>query len=129
MHLRGGTAELARDLALHVTGSNPAPIVVRPDQVSAELVAKERDIFLFQSQQSGKPADIVAKMVEGRVRKFLAEISLLEQGFVKDPDTTVATLLVRAKAECLAFSRLEVGEGIEKAASDFAAEVAALTKG
>ena len=129
VHLRGGSTELAKDLALHITGSNPAPIVVRPDQVAAEVVAKEREIYTAQAAQSGKPEEIVARMVDGRVRKFLAEVSLLEQGFVKDPDTKVALLLSRAKAECQAFYRLEVGEGIERAASDFAAEVAALTKG
>ena len=129
VHLRGGSSALARDLALHVTGSNPVPVVVHPEQVSAGLVAKEREIYTAQAAQSGKPAEIVAKMVDGRIRKFLAEISLLEQGFVKDPDTKVATLLAQAKAQCLAFTRLEVGEGIEKTGSDFAAEVAALTKG
>ena len=127
VHLRGGSSDLAKDLALHVTGSNPAPVVVHPEEVSQELVAKERAIYTAQAAESGKPADIVAKMVEGRIRKFLAEISLLEQGFVKDPDTKVATLLKQAKAECVGFSRLEVGEGIAKNASDFAAEVAALT--
>lgn len=127
VHIRGGSVELARDLALHVTGSNPAPVVVRPDEVSAELVAKEREIFTAQAAESGKPEEIVAKMVEGRIRKFLAEISLLEQGFVKDPDTKIAALLKQAKAECVGFTRLEVGEGIAKPTSDFAAEVAALT--
>jgi elongation factor Ts len=128
-HLKGGDAALAREIALHVTGTNPPPIVVRPDEVPADLVAKEREIYTAQAADSGKPAEIVAKMVDGRIRKYLAEISLLEQGFVKDPDTKVAKLLANAKAECLSFARLEVGEGIEKQASDFAAEVAALAKG
>lgn len=127
--LRGGDAGLAREIALHVTGTNPPPIVVRPDEVPADLVAKEREIYTAQAAESGKPAEIVAKMVDGRIRKYLAEISLLEQGFVKDPDTKVSKLLGDAKSECVRFARLEVGEGIEKAATDFAAEVAALTKG
>lgn len=128
VHLRGGNDQLGRDIALHVTGSNPPPIVVRPEEVSAELVAKEREIYTAQAADSGKTEEIVAKMVEGRVRKYLAEVSLLEQGFVKDPDTKVGKLLSASKAECLSFVRLEVGEGIEKTASDFAAEVAALTR-
>ncbi len=128
VRLRGGDVALARDIALHITGTSPPPIVVRPEEVSAELVAKEREIYTAQAAESGKPAEIVAKMVDGRIRKYLAEISLLEQGFVKDPDTKVSKLLAGAKSECLGFARLEVGEGIEKAATDFAAEVAALTK-
>ena len=128
VRLRGGDVALARDIALHVTGTSPPPIVVRAEEVAADLVAKEREIYTAQAAESGKSEEIVAKMVDGRIRKYLAEISLLEQGFVKDPDTKVAKLLASAKSECLGFARLEVGEGIEKVTTDFAAEVAALTK-
>jgi elongation factor Ts len=125
--LRGGSLELARDVAMHVAALNPQ--YATPAEVPADLVAKEREILLAQAADSGKPADIVAKMVEGRVRKFLAEISLSEQAFVKDPDTTVGKLLKQAGAELLGFVRFEVGEGIDREEKDFAAEVAAQLKG
>jgi elongation factor Ts len=92
--------------------------------VDQATIAKEREIYSAQAAESGKPADIVEKMVEGRIKKFLSEISLTEQGFVKDPDTKVEQLLKKEGAEILAFSRFEVGEGIEKEEIDFAAEVA-----
>lgn len=125
--LTGGDAELGRDLAMHVTAINP--LVVSSADVAPELVAKEREIFTAQSQDSGKPADIVAKMVEGRVRKFLAEVSLLDQPFVKDSNTRVGQLLTQKHASCTGFVRFEVGEGIDKVEKDFAAEVAAQVKG
>ena len=123
----GGDAELGRDLAMHVTAINP--LVVSSADVAPEVVAKEREIFTAQSQDSGKPADIIAKMVEGRVRKFLAEVSLLDQPFVKDSNTRVGQLLMQKHARCAGFVRFEVGEGIDKVEKDFAAEVAAQVKG
>ena len=84
--LSGGDAGLARDVAMHITGSDPAPLVVTGDQLPEEVVAKEREIFTSQAADSGKPPDIVEKMIEGRVRKFLAEVSLVDQPFVKDPN-------------------------------------------
>jgi elongation factor Ts len=107
---------------MHIAASNPQ--FVSPDQVDQATIAKEREIYSAQAAESGKPADIVEKMVEGRIKKFLSEISLTEQGFVKDPDTKVEQLLKKEGAEILAFSRFEVGEGIEKEEIDFAAEVA-----
>ena len=121
--LKGGNEELARDIAMHVTAANPQ--FVKPEDVSEDVIAKEKDIYVAQAAESGKPAEIIEKMVSGRVRKFLQEISLTEQAFVKDPDTTVGKLAKAAGAEILSFVRLEVGEGIEKEEVDFAAEVAA----
>jgi elongation factor Ts len=125
--LAGGNAELGRDIAMHVTAIDP--LVVTSDQVPEEVLAREREIYAAQAAESGKPADIVEKMVEGRVRKYLAEISLLDQPFVKDADVKVGKLLQDAGAECRAFVRFEVGEGIEVEQTDFAAEVAATVKG
>ncbi len=125
--LDGGSEELGRDIAMHVVAINP--MVVAGDDVPADVVAGEREIYRAQAAESGKPADIVAKMVEGRVRKFLAEVSLLEQPFVKDAGVNVGKLLAQHKAVCTGFVRFEVGEGIEKETADFAAEVAATVKG
>lgn len=127
VQLRGGDAELAKDVAMHVAAVNPQ--VVSADDMPAEVVAKEKEIFAAQAQESGKPAEIIEKMIGGRIRKFLAENSLVEQAFVKDPDQTVGKLVAAAGAEVLAFSRYEVGEGIAKEEVDFAAEVAAQLKG
>ena len=121
--LKGGSEELARDVAMHVAAVNPQ--VVSPDNMPEEQVAKEREIYVAQAQDSGKPPEIIEKMVDGRVRKFLSENSLTEQAFVKDPDTTVGKLVAGAGAEVLGFTRFEVGEGIEVEKVDFAAEVAA----
>lgn len=112
---------LAREVAMHVTAMRP--LVVRGQDMPAELVARERAIYQHQASESGKPAPIVEKMVSGRLRKFLAESSLLEQPFVKDADTTVAQLLAAGDATCEAFERFEVGEGIQREEEDFAAEV------
>lgn len=125
--LVGGDEELGRDLAMHVTAINP--MVVAGSDLSPDVVAKEREIFTAQAQDSGKPADIIAKMVEGRVRKFLAEVSLLDQPFVKDADVRIGQLLTQKKARCTGFVRFEVGEGIDKVETDFAAEVAAQVRG
>jgi elongation factor Ts len=125
--LKGGDQDLARDVAMHVAAVNPQ--VVSAADMPAELVAKEREIFMAQAQDSGKPADIIEKMIGGRIKKFLAENSLLEQAFVKDPDTTVGKLVSKAGAEVVSFVRFEVGEGIEVEKVDFAQEVAAQLKG
>jgi elongation factor Ts len=121
--LKGGDAALARDIAMHVAAANP--MVVRASDVPADVLDKEREIYSAQAAESGKPADIVAKMVDGRIRKYVAEITLLEQPFVKDPEQTIAALLKKAGADVVSFVRYEVGEGIEKEVVDFAEEVAA----
>jgi elongation factor Ts len=121
--LKGGDQDLAKDVSMHVAAVNPQ--VVSPEDMSEEAVAKEKEIFTAQAQDSGKPAEIIEKMIGGRLRKFLAENSLVEQAFVKDPDTTVGKLVSAAGAEVVSFSRFEVGEGIEVETMDFAAEVAA----
>ncbi|MDA9837572.1 translation elongation factor Ts [Luminiphilus sp.] len=123
VELEGGDAELAKDVAMHVAAVNPA--VVSPSDMPAELLQKEREIFTAQAADSGKPPEIVEKMIEGRVRKYLSENSLTEQAFVKDPDTTVGKLVSAAGARVVGFTRFEVGEGIEVEKVDFAAEVAA----
>ena len=125
--LIGGTADLGKDIAMHVAAANPQ--VVNPADVSADVIAKEKEIYAAKAAESGKPANIVEKMVEGSLRKFLAEVSLVEQAFVKDPDTKVGDLMKKNGATVRAFVRFEVGEGIEKEEVDFAAEVAAMTKG
>jgi len=127
--LKGGTEELAKDVAMHVAGHAPAPIVVNPSEVSEELIAKEKEIFTAQAKESGKPDEIIEKMVGGRIQKFLAEVSLVEQSFVKDPDTKVGDLVKKAGAEVQGFIRFEVGEGIEKQVVDFAEEVRAQVAG
>ena len=121
--LSGGDEALGRDLAMHIAASNP--VCVSEDQVPADLLAKEREIAEAQARESGKPDNIVEKMVEGRMRKFLAESTLLGQAFVKDPDTTVGKLLQARGATVNAFVRYEVGEGIEKKVEDFRQEVMA----
>lgn len=127
VELKGGDETLGRDLAMHIAASNP--LCVGADQVPAETLEKEREIFRAQALESGKPANIVDKMIEGRVRKFLEEVTLLGQPFVKDPDTTVEKLLKQAGAEVVRFSRVEVGEGIEKRTENFAEEVMAQVRG
>ena len=121
--LVGGTTDLAKDLAMHVAANSPQ--FVKPEDVSAEVVAKEREIQIDIAINSGKPKDIAEKMVEGRMKKFTGEISLTGQMFVKDPSISVADLLKKEGADVLEFIRFEVGEGIEKQETDFAAEVQA----
>ncbi|MGE5624978.1 MAG: translation elongation factor Ts [Bacillota bacterium] len=123
VEMKGGTPVLAKDIAMHVAASRP--LCVKPEQVSPEVLEKEREIIRAQSADSGKPAAIIEKMVEGRLKKFLAEITLLGQPFVKDPDQSVEKLLKSTGAEVVRFVRFEVGEGIEKKQEDFAAEVMA----
>jgi elongation factor Ts len=125
--VKGGEAQLAHDLAMHVAASNPK--YLSQAQIPAEIVAKERNILTEQAQGEGKPPEIVAKMVEGRLRKSLGEITLTGQPFVKDPDVTIEKLLKNAKAEVLAYERFEVGAGIEKKQEDFVAEVMAQVSG
>ncbi|MEE4174366.1 MAG: translation elongation factor Ts [Xanthomonadales bacterium] len=121
VELEGGDEELARDLAMHVAALSPA--YATADDVPADVLAKEKEILVAQAQDSGKPAEIIEKMVEGRLRKYLAEITLVGQPFVKDGDVTVGKLLDQKGASVKGFSRLAVGEGIEKKEENFAEEV------
>ena len=126
VEIRGGDAVLGKEIAMHVTAMNP--MVLAADQMPEQVLRAERGIYEAQALESGKPESIVQKMVDGRVRKFLAESSLLDQPFVRDPGTKVGDLLDQAGARCLRFVRFEVGEGVEKKDEDFAAEVAAQLK-
>jgi len=119
----GGDEQLGKDLAMHIAASKP--ICVDSTQVPAETIAKEREIYSAQAKESGKPDNIVAKMVDGRISKFLAEVTLLGQPFVKNPDETVEKLLKSKQAKVHAFHMYVVGEGIEKKKDDFVAEVMA----
>ncbi|MDR9497624.1 MAG: translation elongation factor Ts [Hydrogenovibrio sp.] len=121
--MEGGNDALLRDVAMHVAASKPA--AVSADDVDAEMVEKERQFQIEQAQESGKPVEIIEKMIEGRMRKFLQEITLMGQPFVKDPDQTVEKLLKSEDASVSSFVRLEVGEGIEIEETNFADEVAA----
>ena len=125
--VEGGDEDLARDLAMHIAASRPQYIDERG--VPGDFLAKEREILMEQAKGEGKPAEIVAKMVEGRLRKQLAEITLVGQPFVKDPDTTVGKLLGGHGASVKGFVRFEVGEGIEKKADNFVEEVMAQVRG
>ena len=115
-------ADLARDIAMHVAAVNPK--FVDQDSVPADFIASEKSILVAQAESSGKPAEIIEKMIQGRLDKLLAEVTLLGQPFVKDPEQKVAGLLSDAGASVTRFIRYEVGEGIEKKVEDFAAEVA-----
>ena len=119
----GGDETLGKDLAMHIAASKP--LCVSREQVAPELLARERLIYTAQAAESGKPADIVAKMVDGRVAKYLAEVTLLGQPFVKDPEQTVEKLLAARSAKVNGFTMFVVGEGMEKKSCDFAAEVMA----
>jgi elongation factor Ts len=125
--MEGGSVDLAKDIAMHVAAVNPA--YVSADDVPAAEVEKEKSILIAQAADSGKPAEIIEKMVQGRLRKYLGEITLLGQPFVKDPDQTVEKLLKQAGATVKGFQRLEVGEGIEKKEENFADEVMAQVRG
>jgi len=122
-----GDAALAKDIAMHIAASKP--VCVDESGVPAELLEKEKAIFAAEAAESGKPAEIIEKMVVGRVRKYLAEITLVGQPFVKNPDQTVGQLLKDKGASVASFSRLEVGEGIEKKEENFAEEVMAQVRG
>jgi len=121
--LEGGDTELAKEIAMHIAATNP--ICVSADEVPAEVLEKEKAILMAEAGESGKPQEIVEKMVEGRIRKYLAEITLVGQQFVKDTEQTVEKVLASNGAKVLGFTRYEVGEGIEKAVDNFADEVAA----
>ncbi len=125
--LKGGDATLGKDIAMHVAALKP--LFVSPEDVPEAQVAKEREILMAQAADSGKPQNIIEKMVEGRLRKYLAEITLLGQPFVKDPDLTVDKLLQQAGATVVRFVRYAVGEGIEKKSDNFAEEVMAQVRG
>jgi elongation factor Ts len=114
--------ELAKDLAMHVSATNPS--CLQAEDIDPELLERERSIFLAQAEESGKDASIMEKMVEGKVKRFLSEVTLVSQGFVKNPDQTIEALLKENNTSILAFTRFKVGEGIEVEAKDFAAEVA-----
>lgn len=124
---KGGDEELNRDLAMHIAASKPD--YLNPEAIPAEILDKEKEIFSAQALESGKPAEIVEKMIGGRIRKFAGEISLTGQAFIKDPSQTVEKLLKSKSAEVLSFVRFEVGEGIVKKEEDFAAEVMAQVRG
>jgi elongation factor Ts len=127
VELEGGDEELARDVAMHIAASRP--VCISEDNIPAELLDKEREIVTAQAKDSGKPDNIIEKMVEGRMKKYVNEITLLGQPFVKDPDMTVSKLLAGKNASVVCFERMEVGEGVEKKADDFAEEVMAQVKG
>lgn len=112
---------LVKDLAMHIAASRPQAI--GPEDVDAGFIEKEKEIFMAQAQQSGKPADIVERIVAGQIKKMLQEVSLVEQPFVRDANSTIKQLLQTHKAQVLQFARIEVGEGIEKKSEDFAKEV------
>jgi len=125
--LNGGDGELAKDIAMHAAATNPQ--FITPEEISADVYDREKEIFTAQAIASGKPPEIAEKMVTGRMRKFAAEVCLVGQSFVKDPSMTVGDLLKSKSASVASMIRLEVGEGIEKAEDDFAAEVMAQVKG
>ena len=124
--MSGGDDDLARDVAMHIAASNP--VCVDSTAVPAETLERERHIFAEQAQASGKPAEIIEKMVQGRINKFLGEVTLVGQPFVKDPDISVGRLLAKSNATVTGFTRYEVGEGIEKKQENFAEEVMAQIK-
>jgi elongation factor Ts len=127
VEMEGGDRVLGKDIAMHIAASNP--MCVSAEDVPTEVLAKEKEIFRVQALESGKPENIVDKIVEGRVRKYLEEVTLLGQAFVKDPDITVEKLLKQAGAKVLRFARLEVGEGVDKKEENFADEVMAQVRG
>ena len=119
--LRGGNDEAAKNIAMHIAATDP--LAISPNDIPVEILEKEKEIFEAQSADSGKSKDIVVKMVEGKVKKFLSEVSLTEQDFVKDPGVKIKSLLDENNAQVIQFKRFEVGEGIEVEETDFAAEV------
>ena len=119
---RNGNDQTAKDIAMHVAAFNP--LCLSQDDIDKDVLDRERAIYQNQAEESGKPQDIMDKMVDGKVNRFLSEVSLLSQSFVKDPDITVKDYLDKNNAEIIAFTRLKVGEGIEVEVKDFAEEVA-----
>lgn len=127
VELTGGDSELGKDIAMHIAASHP--ICVEDKDVPQELVAKEREIFMAQAEQSGKPKEIIEKMIAGKIKKFIGEITLLNQPFVKNPNVKISDLLKQQGASVSAFCRFEVGEGIDKKDENFAEEVMAQVRG
>ena len=127
MSLEGGDMSLANDIAMHAAATDP--MAISPSDIPSETVEKEREIFRAQSEDTGKPPEIVEKMIEGKVSKFLSEVSLTEQDFVKDPNQKISKLLDDNNATILSFTRFEVGEGIEIEKVDFASEVMSQIEG
>ncbi len=127
VEVNGGDEAVAKDIAMHVAANNPH--CVDESGVPAEMLEKEKSILMAEAAESGKPEEIIEKMVQGRIRKYLAEITLVGQPFVKDPDQTVEKVLKAAGATVTNFYRLEVGEGIEKKVENFADEVMAQVRG
>lgn len=125
--IRGGDEQLAKDLAMHVAASRP--LVVSRDQVSQDAIEKEREIFMAQARESGKPQEIIEKMVEGRINKYMDEVTLIGQPYVKNPDLKVSELLKQRQAEVISFVRYDVGEGIEKKEDNFVEEVMSQVRG
>ena len=125
--MEGGDEELGRDIAMHIAASNP--LCVAESDVPEEVLEKEREIYREEARQSGKPENILDKIIQGKVRKYLESVTLLGQAFVKDPDTSVGKLLEKSGARVVAVRRFAVGEGIEKKQEDFAAEVMSQVKG
>lgn len=127
VEIAGGNPTLGKDIAMHIAATNP--LCVSVDQVPAAILEKEQEIFRAQALESGKPEKILEKIVEGKVRKYLEEVTLLDQAFVKDPEITVDKLLAQEEAKVMRFARVEVGEGIEKKQENFADEVMAQVRG
>ena len=127
VEIEGGDDNLAKDIAMHIAASKP--LYVDSKEVSSSVLDKEKEIYIAQAQESGKPDDIIEKMVEGRLKKFVKEITLLGQPFVKDSEQSVEKILKSANAKVLSFIRYEVGEGIEKRVDNFAEEVMSQAKG
>lgn len=127
VEINGGDDDVVKDVAMHIAATNPT--CVSSDEVPAEMVAKEREILIAQAADSGKPAEIIEKMVDGRMRKYFSEITLLGQPFVKDPDQSVEKMLKSAGASVARFVRMAVGEGVEKKTENFADEVMAQVRG
>ena len=125
--LKGGTEEVAKDIAMHAAATDP--MAISPSDIPQDVIEKEREIYKAQSEESGKPAEIVEKMIEGKIRKFLSEVSLTEQDFVKDPSIKINDLLKNNNASIIGFRRFEVGEGIEVEKVDFASEVMSQIEG
>lgn len=127
--MQSGDDELAKDIAMHVAGHQPPPVCISDDQIAPETLEKEKEVFIAQAKESGKPDEIIEKMVTGRIAKFKKEITLLGQPFVKDPDIIIEKLLARVGARVNQFIRYEVGEGLEKRSDNFAEEVMAQARG
>ena len=125
--LDGGDEELANDIAMHASATDP--MAVSPSDIPDDVLSKEREIFKAQSEESGKPPEIIEKMIEGKIAKFLSEVSLTDQDFVKDPNIKINQLLKEKNANILSFTRYEVGEGIEVKKVDFATEVMSQIEG